>query len=59
MQLEPIVLRDEDGLRLLELGKTRNGTPFVCQHNPQHIADILAERVRRAQIAFANFRRFG
>lgn len=60
MKLEPIVLRDEDGLRLVEHGKTQAGnTPYTVQWNPAVVAAVYEVRARRAFTEAVNFRRFG
>lgn len=57
MKTTPILLADDDGLRLVQSGQTRTGSyRFHHFHNPQLIADLVAIRRHREIIRSVNER---
>lgn len=56
MQLTSIELHD-DGMRLVKKSETTVGHyPMVQLHNPEHIADVIQEKRKRALIQETNVR---
>lgn len=55
---EPIDLPAGDGLSLLGVTKTSNGTRVISQANHEHVGLVAFEKMRRAGIAAANYRHF-
>lgn len=53
--LTPIILH-RDGLALMQKGHTQAGDfPFLVQHNPDLISEVIRERRRRDLIQEANW----
>lgn len=53
--LVPIVLH-RDSMALVRKGHTQAGDfPFMVQHNPDHISEVIRERRRRDLIQEANW----
>lgn len=57
MQLQPILIPDQDGLRIVET--TQGKYPMVRQHNPTLIAEVVAEKVKRNLIRSTNEKLYG
>jgi hypothetical protein len=56
-QPAPIELPD-DGLRETKRGTIGRNAPFICMSNPMLVAEVIALRSLRKQIAETNWRRF-
>lgn len=59
MVITPITLTPRDGLRVVQAGHLPGDISYVHQQDPDHIAFVLAERVRRDLLQDLNYRRFG
>ena len=58
MKLQPILLNDYDGLRLINKGHI-GPYPVVSQHNPELIAEAINLRRKRNIIRETNYRQWG
>lgn len=56
---DPIVIEAGDGLSLLGVTETSNGTRVISRANHELLGLVAFERQRRNAIAQTNFRRYG